>query len=536
MRKFLTGFLPIFSLFLFFSVQVMYAQNARLGVQGILRKSNGAVLEDGNYDITFKLYNAEQGGTALWSEIQQDVEVNSGIYTVALGSVTSLSLPFNEDYYLGVKVGSTPEMSPRAKLTIAPYALSLKGNTNLFPSTGTVGGGTLTPNNNHLLHLSNSSGTADERLEGTTGAGLTFKRVSSEYSLGYTSADNKFRINSGTSNINIVHGATNRLTILPDSVSVIGSGTFLGNLTSSAGVSKLNNVQLNTSLGVSVLNNTAKTTFQRNGVTKFEINTDGIEVVGLLNLDGYKSLNSSFGFFNTSPSGQCVWTGTDSGSNNYSISANTRIRATEFNATSDRRIKKDITPADNLTDQQILRRLRVCDYRHIDEVSNGSASKKGFIAQEVWEVFPRAVSSSRGFIPSINDRPENYTVQDGQLLISMPFEHGLETGDVVRLMLPDGQQDLHVNAVKGSKSFILSGWTAGFPEWVFVFGKQVEDFLQVDYDQIHTLNVSATKELAKQVSTAGTDIKSVRVDVEGNTLKIDQLEARIRAMEAKVSN
>jgi hypothetical protein len=109
-------------------------------------------------------------------ETQPDVEVTSGIYTVALGSVTSLSLPFNEDYYLGVKVGTTPEMSPRARLTIAPYALSLKGNSNLLPSTGTVGGGTVTPNSNYLLHLNNASGAADERLEGTTGAGLTLKR------------------------------------------------------------------------------------------------------------------------------------------------------------------------------------------------------------------------------------------------------------------------------------------------------------------------------------------------------------------------
>ncbi|MFN5236863.1 MAG: hypothetical protein ACK5FV_06835, partial [Bacteroidota bacterium] len=153
MRSFSTNMLTLGSLLLMlFSGQVLYAQGARLGVQGILKKSSGAALDDGNYSITFKLYNTEQGGTALWTETQPDVEVTSGIYTVALGSVTSLSLPFNEDYYLGVKVGSTPEMSPRARLTIAPYALSLKGNSNLLPSTGTVGGGTVTPNSNYLLH------------------------------------------------------------------------------------------------------------------------------------------------------------------------------------------------------------------------------------------------------------------------------------------------------------------------------------------------------------------------------------------------
>ncbi|MFM7402143.1 MAG: tail fiber domain-containing protein, partial [Bacteroidota bacterium] len=220
----------------------------------------------------------------------------------------------------------------------------------------------------------------------------------------------------------------------------------------------------------------------------------------------------------------------------YSVSANDRIRATEFNAISDKRIKKDITPADNLADQEILRRLRVCDYRHIDEVRTGSALKKGFIAQEVREVFPEAVISSRGFVPDIYDVPENYKVQAGQLLISMTGEHGLAAGDMVRLMLPEGQRDLQVATVLDGRSFLVSGWEGGRPEWVFVFGKQVEDFLQVDYDRIHTLNVSATKELIRQVEGAQSDTESVRRDIKGNKSRIDQLELRMRALEARVSN
>jgi hypothetical protein len=38
-------------------------------------------------------------------------------------------------------------------------------------------------------------------------------------------------------------------------------------------------------------------------------------------------------------------------------------------------------------------------------------------------------------------------------------------------------------------------------QWLFVFGKRVDDFLAVDYDAISMLNVSATQELARRVET-----------------------------------
>ncbi len=129
------------SLFIFvaFAIQLHAQLDPTLSIQGILKKSNGAAVDDGAYSITFKLYAAAAGGAALWTETQSDVEVSSGIYSAALGVVTPLNVPFNQLYYLGVTVGST-ELTPRVLLTSAPYALSLIGQSNKFPSAG--GGGT----------------------------------------------------------------------------------------------------------------------------------------------------------------------------------------------------------------------------------------------------------------------------------------------------------------------------------------------------------------------------------------------------------
>lgn len=130
--------LPCIAFFLLFQQTAVYAQSAKLGIQGILKKANGNAVDDGTYSLTFKIYNVLTGGTALWTETQSNIEVASGIYTATLGAVTALNIPFNETYYLGVTVGATTEMAPRIQLTTAPYALSLIGNTNQFPSSGTV--------------------------------------------------------------------------------------------------------------------------------------------------------------------------------------------------------------------------------------------------------------------------------------------------------------------------------------------------------------------------------------------------------------
>lgn len=535
MRSFFTNMLTLGSLLLFlFSGQVLYTQGARLGVQGILKKSNGASLDDGNYSITFRLYNTEQGGTALWTETQTDVEVTSGIYTVVLGSVTSLSLPFNEDYYLGVKVGSTPEMSPRAKLTIAPYALSLKGNSNLFPSTGTVGIGTVSPNNSYLLHLNNASGVASERIEGTTGALLTLKKGSVTSFLGYNASDNNFKMNAGANNILLQYNALNRLEINTGGTNVTGSGTMSTGLTVTGGTSSMNNVKFSTS---SIDNtSTSNTQFRFNGTTKLEINSEGPVVTGYVKVLGSKAYNSSFRFYANDGNVNCELDGNTTGSANYSVSSSGKIRATEFVSYSDRRIKKDIIPADNLADQDILRRLRVCDYRHVDVVRNGEASKKGFIAQEVEAVFPEAVHKSSDFIPDIYDRALEFSVAEGKALVSLSKEHGLKVGDIVRLIMPDGEQELQVVSVPDIKSVLLSSFRGERPEWVFVYGKQVDNFLQVDYDRIHTLNVSATMELIRQMDAAVNDTQAIKQETNAVKTHLDQLESRMRRLEAGISN
>ena len=93
-----------------------------LNYQGVLKDGSGVILSNGNYSLTFKLYNAESGGTALWTETKS-VTVQDGVFSTQLGSTTPINLPFTESYYLGVSVGAVSELTPRFPLSSVPYSL-----------------------------------------------------------------------------------------------------------------------------------------------------------------------------------------------------------------------------------------------------------------------------------------------------------------------------------------------------------------------------------------------------------------------------
>lgn len=153
-----SGYL-LFTVFLFLCLPQngLHAQSPRLSVQGILKKANGDAVNDDTYTLTFRLYTSENQAfnSAPWKEEQQGVEVVNGIYSTVLGNTSPLP-SFNQQYFLGVTVGpmtNTSEMLPRVQLTSAPYALSIIGVNNQFPSSGQViadsidvNGGILTQN------------------------------------------------------------------------------------------------------------------------------------------------------------------------------------------------------------------------------------------------------------------------------------------------------------------------------------------------------------------------------------------------------
>ena len=136
-------------------------------VQGVLRDPLGRTVVDGDYSVTFKIYDEVSGSaSALWTGIHGSVDIQHGIFTVLLGGEASIdesggqasmeALAFNTTYWIGISVEGGVEMFPRTQLTTSPYSKSVFGTDNVFPSIGNIGVGTLEPN--AALHIISNVG------------------------------------------------------------------------------------------------------------------------------------------------------------------------------------------------------------------------------------------------------------------------------------------------------------------------------------------------------------------------------------------
>ena len=94
---------------------------ATMSYQGYLTSSSGTAVS-GNFTVIFRLYDAVTGGTSQWQETQS-VSVANGVYSVTLGAVTPIALPFNIPYYLDINVNGE-QLNPRQALSSVGYAFS----------------------------------------------------------------------------------------------------------------------------------------------------------------------------------------------------------------------------------------------------------------------------------------------------------------------------------------------------------------------------------------------------------------------------
>ena len=100
-----------------------------ISYQGYLTDSAGKALSDGEYDMTFRLYDSLTGISALWSETytgSNKVSVSGGRFDVILGSATSFAnagLDFSDPYYLEIQLGNDDPFAPRLAFGAVPYAI-----------------------------------------------------------------------------------------------------------------------------------------------------------------------------------------------------------------------------------------------------------------------------------------------------------------------------------------------------------------------------------------------------------------------------
>jgi hypothetical protein len=113
-----------------------------LALQGRLTDATGQAL-NGNFSLTFRIYNASTGGTKLWEETQT-LTLSAGVFSVQLGSVKPLNLAFDQPYWVEIIVGSEV-FSPRQSLAASAYAFRASQLEGLTVRDAKLGIGTTAP-------------------------------------------------------------------------------------------------------------------------------------------------------------------------------------------------------------------------------------------------------------------------------------------------------------------------------------------------------------------------------------------------------
>jgi|GEM_PF-3589862 len=126
MRRVLFGLFLLCSIVCVFSAKSYATINPQIAFQGKLANPDGTNVADGSYSIVFSLYTAGSGGSSIWSETKS-ITLSDGLFQTNLGDTTALpgSVSFNvSSLYLGIKVGTDAEMTPRVSLTASPFAFN----------------------------------------------------------------------------------------------------------------------------------------------------------------------------------------------------------------------------------------------------------------------------------------------------------------------------------------------------------------------------------------------------------------------------
>jgi hypothetical protein len=112
--------------------EIKFSSYVDLPIQGRLLSSSGVPVNT-TVTMTLRLYSAASGGT-LYCEDSHPVAVTDGLYTTTMNC---LRQDFDgKDLYLGVTVGTDPEMTPRQKLLPVPYAVTFLPGAFVKDETG----------------------------------------------------------------------------------------------------------------------------------------------------------------------------------------------------------------------------------------------------------------------------------------------------------------------------------------------------------------------------------------------------------------
>jgi len=510
----------------------------RLTYQGYLTGADGVALGNAatkNYDVIFRIFDSEAANaTPLWGE-QQTVTVDKGYFSVLLGEGAAVTGAPNagvtlsslfagataSDRWVGMTVkeigagGTDVEILPRVRLMTSPYAFlaSRALSATKIIQDNAAGSDLLTGSGSTLTLNGALAVTGKNTIE--FGSDVTPKDGANG-KIGYAAftQDTLDVVGAGT------NAAARKIKFWNE-----GGATFTGPINAhSLNIPKDNFLDLGVGYTKGTWNGKIRVRTD-DGARAFSLDiygagpNDSNRTISLDSDNVYGGKRLGVGTF-PHPAFPLMVSSVE----NYSAIFAGYCQSPAFLVHSDARIKDVVGRSAATEDMELIRRISVTSYRMKDRTPDDSRQFKGVLAQELQKVLPDAVTASVNVVPDILQEAlvVEQTGPGNTTLVRVAKPHGLHPGERVRMDSDGRLRDVVVGAVPDETSFSFAG-DGSVPRKVRVIGREVKDFLAVDYPQIFMTAVSALQQVDRRVQ-----------DLEKREARMEELErkaARVDAMD-----
>jgi uncharacterized coiled-coil protein SlyX len=247
-----------------------------------------------------------------------------------------------------------------------------------------------------------------------------------------------------------------------------------------------------------------------------------------------------------------------------SIKTNTQIYAQTFFAYSDSRIKTNIVDIDDGNALSILRKIKPKTYDYIDKIKKGNANVIGFIAQEIKEIIPKAVSITNDYVPNFYTICQiSHTDVSNIALVTSPIDlswnplhdqSGNEMFDGSGNVCSDvcGNQLFNVKfynhgnteikckttSILDKRNFLIdiTGTIINpLEKEYFLYGQEVDDFHNIDKPSIFTVVTAAVQDIDRIQQVHDAQIQEQNVQIQASLTQIQAQAGQIQDLQNTVA-
>ena len=196
---------------------------------------------------------------------------------------------------------------------------------------------------------------------------------------------------------------------------------------------------------------------------------------------------------------------------------------------SDERIKDNIRDIDDETALKQLRLIQPKIYGFKDKYLKGNLETIGYIAQQIKEVIPQAITTTRRAIPNILKPARVYRKDDTlEIKLTLPLEHNMTPGVFLKVIIETDNYEFEVISSSDTLIVVSIGTEriAKIEDGMkaVVYGEIVDDFHCLDEAQIFTIATASVQELDRQLQAEKAKTNQLQAQMADVLLRLNVLE------------